>query len=193
MLYNIYMKINKLLPDTQLNNLATKNAITKLDSKEVEPSNYSKLQAEEQLYVQFIAFAGLSMERATNEIAKRVNEKVPGSNLDPKELLIKYRFDNRIQNAIDEVIDLKDREYSVMIQNDGKLGRDVIRTIAITSDDPELRFKAAKALLDAAENDFRNKRSKNNSKVNINNTQINNTVEWKITMADEEDFIESKD
>ena len=41
-------------------------------------------------------------------------------------LLLEYRFNKRIQRAIDEVIELRDREYSVMIQNDGKLGRDVI-------------------------------------------------------------------
>lgn len=183
----------KKINDEKILALATENAIQKLDNKVEVTTYYSKLKAEEQLYVQYIAFASLSMERAVRVVHKRLLETIPTLSITPEQMLLEYRMNTNVQKALEEVIEIKDREYSVMIQNDGMLGRDVIRNMALNGSSEEIRLRAAETLLKTSNDDFKAKRAKQKAIVENTNITQNNTVIWKIEAAKEEDILSPED
>jgi len=153
-----------------------------IESGKMVPTTFSSLNAPEKLYVKLITFERRSPEEACRIIAKKLNAAGSPVAIDPEELRSEYMFNNTIKMAMREIVSARDDEYSLAIQQSGRVAEKILGGLMLNSQDEEIQLKAAAKIADLAAKDYADKRGK--TKIDITQSTTKNTFEWNIHTYD---------
>lgn len=148
---------------------------------DLRPHSFETLDGHEQLYVKLIVFEKRSPDAACRIVAKKLNDLKPEIAVTPEDLRVRYMFSSKIKEAINDFLNARDVEESLMIQGRASLAQSIVAGLMVNSESEEIRLRAAVEIMKQGALDHKNKRAKETPNKQVTN---NNVVIWKIEQHD---------
>lgn len=165
-----------------LEHVSLSNVKRGIESGKMVPTAFSELTAPEKLYVKLLSFERRSPEEACRIIAKKLNAAGSPVEFVPEELLAQYMYSPKIKASMLEIVRIRDDEFSLQIQQSGRVAESILSNLMLNSQDEEIKLKAASKVVDIAAKDYADKRAK--TKIEINQHNTSNVIEWQIHTYD---------